>query len=84
MDFEWGAQPLQEFVKMISLRVEISELDSSVRTLDPAVQIVMAALIRRYLGLLTLGAEAKHRMQPGAPELAADRFHAEGRFPAQS
>ena len=27
------------------------------------------------LGLLTVGAEAKKRMQPDAPELAADRFH---------
>jgi len=27
------------------------------------------------LGLLTVGGEAKRRMQPDAPELAADRFH---------
>lgn len=27
------------------------------------------------IGLLTVGAEAKRRMQPDAPELAADRFH---------
>lgn len=40
---------------------------------DPWWPARMAALTA--LGLLTVGAEAKQRMQPDAPELAADRFH---------